>query len=676
MRQLLAQGGSLAVIGALGCGKTTVLQHIAWTLAAALRSDQPAFAAEHLGLTGELPLPIYVPLSLYADHRRQFAKHHDPHQRQLATFINYYLIERQAALQLPEDFFAVLLNQGRHAIVLLDGLDEVPNEDERALVSQSVRDLSHGRAHARFVVTSRTQAYQGKAVLGQDFQVVRVLPLQPDHVAALIRQAYGAIYPAEVERDERERHAENLIDSVARLEAERAARVGTAEEHRLVTTPLLVRMLLIVHFNLRRLPDQRAELYMEVVDTLLTSAYNPDEAVSQRLAQLGGDWRNRREMLQYLAFSMHSRGQDAGREIGERALIDVLCAYLTDRRQTAPQAAREIVDSLVSVSRQRGGLLEERSGHYQFSHLSFQEFLTARYLAEVTREVGRIAAFMQEQGRVTDSWWREPLLLTGGYLNVTAPDTATALLDSMAHLHAPALPHTVLTLAAAELAAVTFLEWGGPEITQQALAHRLADLLTDATLDNATPPLRAAAGSALARLGDPREGIGIRGELPDIVWCTVPNGPFLLGANADDQGDDDETPQHERMLPTFYMARYPITNAQFAPFVESGGYNDLQWWTDAGWAWRQGAESDLSGITDESLRKEYADWFARRPAERRGESFFWNDEQLNLPNQPVTGVTWFEAMAYSAWLHQQYAIGGQSVAVEAGPLDALLTSGN
>jgi len=73
-------------------------------------------------------------------------------------------------------------------------------------------------------------------------------------------------------------------------------------------------MLLIVHFNLRRLPDQRAELYMEVVDTLLTSAYNPDEAVAQRLAQLGGDWRTRRDRLQYLAFHMHSRGQEAGRE--------------------------------------------------------------------------------------------------------------------------------------------------------------------------------------------------------------------------------------------------------------------------------------------------------------------------------------------------------------------------
>jgi predicted NACHT family NTPase len=370
MQELLAQGDRLAVTGAPGCGKTTVLQHIACTLAAALGTDQSDLAAARLGLTGTLPLPIYVPLSLYADHRRRFADHPEPHQRQLATFINHYLVERQAGLNLPEDFFATLLNQGQHVLLLLDGLDEVPTEEERVLVSHAVQDLTYGRPHARFVVTCRTQAYQGQAVLGHDFRMVRVLALEAEHVADLIRLAYRAIYPAEVEHDERERQATNLVDSVTRLEAERAARLDHTDENRLVTTPLLVRMLLIVHFNLRRLPEQRAELYMQMVDTLLTSDYNPDATVAQRLAHLGGDWRHRRNMLQYLAFQMHSRGQDAGREIGEQALTEVLCAYLIDRRHTAPTDAEAFVAALVSSSRQRGGLLEERTGRYRFSHLS------------------------------------------------------------------------------------------------------------------------------------------------------------------------------------------------------------------------------------------------------------------------------------------------------------------
>jgi hypothetical protein len=377
--------------------------------------------------------------------------------------------------------------------------------------------------------------------------------LEPEQVADLIRQAYLAIYPAAVERDDRQRQTANLIDSVTKLETERAARLGSADDNRLVTTPLLVRMLLIVHFNLRRLPDQRAEL----------------------LAQLGGDWRSRRDMLQYLAFHMHSRGQEAGREIGERELTEVLCAYLTERRHKSPQDATELVDDLVSVSRQRGGLLEERAVQYRFSHLSFQEFLTARYLAEVERDVTSIVEFIESQERLTDSWWREPILLIGGYLNVTASDTAADLVRRLAHLPDPEPPRTAPALAAAELAATTFLEWGGAETTQQALANRLVDLLTDPALPDAMPSLRAAAGRVLARLGDPRDGTGARDQVPHLTWCTVPAGPFLLGASDDDEDAyDDEKPQHELTLPTFYMARYPLTNAQFAPFIDEGGYNE------------------------------------------------------------------------------------------------------
>ena len=120
----------------------------------------------------------------------------------------------------------------------------------------------------------------------------------------------------------------------------------------------------------------------------------------------------------------------------------MLCTYLLERRHKSQAAAEALVADLVSVSRQRGGLLEERAGQYRFSHLSFQEFLTARYLAEVERDVTRIATFLEQQNRLADSWWREPILLTGGYLHVTAPDTATDLLRRLAHLGASQPPHT------------------------------------------------------------------------------------------------------------------------------------------------------------------------------------------------------------------------------------------
>ena len=47
---------------------------------------------------------------------------------------------------------------------------------------------------------------------------------------------------------------------------------------------------------------------------------------------------------------------------------------------------------------------------------------------------------------------------------------------------------------------------------------------------------------------------------------------------------DNERPRHARELPTFEIDRLPVTNAEFARFVESGGYRRREWWSDAGWA--------------------------------------------------------------------------------------------
>ncbi len=80
-------------------------------------------------------------------------------------------------------------------------------------------------------------------------------------------------------------------------------------------------------------------------------------------------------------------------------------------------------------------------------------------------------------------------------------------------------------------------------------------------------------------------------------------------------------------VPEFQIGKYPVTNAQYAKFVEAGGYSEQKWWTEAGWEYRQ--------------------------SEKWTEPRYWNDKQWNGADYPVVGVSWYEAVAFCNWLNAQ-----------------------
>ena len=573
LSQVLGLGNHLAIIGGPGSGKTTVLLHMACALASSLLAGQAEPACSRLGLTidpSDLPLPIFVPLASYARYRRNLPGSAAAREKTLASFISYHLISSQADFDLPDDFFVRLLKDGREVLLLLDGLDEVANEGERAEVRQSVEELVSGRKEMRVIVTCRTNAYRsGGTALAADFREIAVQALDPvQHIAPMVTQAYTCIYPRDTAlRNER---IQNLLRGIQKLEADRQVRLGK-DAAALVDSPLMVRMLLIVHMNNRELPDDRADLFDKAINALLQVDYGLNTSVNRELAT---DWKKFRDMSQHLALHIHRQGPDQGREIEESALESAL----REEAEFIPH-----IEAFLVHARERGSVLEERDGVYRFIHLAFQEFLVARYLREVTGGDGRDAILAVLKDRLDDPWWREPILLLAGYKASDASRWASEFISGLAL--AGTTPN--LQFSAAELAGAAALAWReSSEAVRGSCARRIVALLNDYdALMGSKPIFRARAGDVLARLGDPRFDpqcfhLPADGLLGFVRIHADPE--FRIGTRKADMqkvddatgfvASDDEINDALTPTPVFYIARYPVTVGQFRAFVKATNF--------------------------------------------------------------------------------------------------------
>lgn len=114
----------------------------------------------------------------------------------------------------------------------------------------------------------------------------------------------------------------------------------------------------------------------------------------------------------------------------------------------------------------------------------------------------------------------------------------------------------------------------------------------------------------------------------------VPAGRFPLGAGEDERwAYDNERPRHEVTLSAFRIDRAPVTNAEYATFVDTGGYRDRAAWSDDGWAWREteGTEAPLF------WQREGGGWSRRR----------FDTVEPVPAREPVQHISWYEADAYA-----------------------------
>ncbi|MFQ5854811.1 MAG: SUMF1/EgtB/PvdO family nonheme iron enzyme, partial [Anaerolineae bacterium] len=653
----------LALLGAPGSGKTTFVNHLAFCLASnelnpgekwmERLADWPPKWAQLL------PVPIVLRevaawFQVTQDHRRKTGL--------FQAYLAYWLEEMGLG-----DFHDLLCEHLRDgtALLLLDGLDEVPaREDVLYRVKEMIADLPAAYPDAPIAVTCRVLSYQDERwqLDAEAWPTYELARLNEEQIDSFIRAWYNQLAAMQVVRQ------------ADILSARLSQAVRRPDLWRLANNPLLLTVMALVHTHKGELPDARALLYEDVVDLLLwrweaiklESADGRETTWRQLLRDADQRDIDLKRALWELAYEVHGQVQasestEATADIAESVLLEAL-------RALHPERSLDWADQLVQIMKLRAGLLVEgKPGVYSFPHRTFEEYLAGCHLSNLPDFTERAVA-LAGQG----AFWREVILLAVGRLVHLSGDIDKPLmLVNELCLPTPPDGEDATGWRNVWLAGQCLLDIGlvragrrnlGPELIERARRH-LTTLVTQERLE---PRERAEAGSVLGVIGDPRpEVMTIEG----MQFCHVPAGAFLMGStDADEMAYDDEKPQHEVVIPyDYWMARYPVTNGQFAAFVETGGYKEPRYWPEAQAAgvWRDGQVQRAYWTLDEAGKLQTVE-------AEVGEAPLDFGEPYNLPNHPVVGVTWYEALAFARWLEEQLEVGGGSLQVwQAGRVQTL-----
>jgi len=602
---------NLVVLGDPGSGKSTFVNYLTLCLTGALLDPESDWLArlEHQGWRHGALYPVVVVL-------RDFAQSVDVGAAPTANTLWNYIEREVVGVQAPDSAAALRALAHRGAMLyLLDGLDEVPGE-RRAFVRDAIdRFVAAQPPLTRFVTTCRILSYADPTYHIPAFISHTIAPLNDEQIAAFIGTWYAALIAlGSIDRETAAQRVKDLNDAISR-------QVLTP----LAANPMLLTVMALVHNHLGTLPRETARLYSQCVELLLLK-WRPHDAraLIDLLEITEGDLVR---LVWAIAFDAHD--QQAEREgtadITQHAVEMIARRFLNDDAAKG-QAFCEYVEKRAGLLIGRG--FDRYGGRiYTFPHRTFQEYLAGCHISSnrFTREAVEYA----RRGAA----WRETLLLATGQLifndrKIDIPiDAVRDMLDS-AEARATDADWRLYPLAGEMLLLVGLDNLERDRHGKKALDAACAGLA--ALVEGGHLPVleRAAAGRVLGQIGDPRPGVGLRPDgLPDIAWCEVPGGEFIY--------QDGE----RLTLPTFQIARYPVTNAQFQTFLDDpDGFVNPAWWMGMG-----------------------------RYAMQEMKSPSWD-----IPNHPRESVSWYQAVAFTRWLTARLRTAG---ALDAEQMISLPTEG-
>jgi formylglycine-generating enzyme required for sulfatase activity len=573
--QVVGQERKVLVRGTIGSSRSTFVRFLALSLAErSANGEHPGLARLEPEWTHRWMLPLLVDLDDLGA-----SGHDDGTADGLLAYIS-------AELGLFPDQVQTQVIEPGGALFLLDGIESA---------TEAVQDFVCRFAHTanHFVVTAQeyTDLTVATTCLLEGFTKVQVAPLTFEQMDMFVRRWY-----AELERkgwvdEETARSAPGQLCTLLRRDDVLA----------LTQRPSMLLLITLLHTLRGRLPQDRVTFYHELINLAIAHWIEGKTKNERDLRQVfdGEDLRAAVAQATYQAYTRLDH-PIALVELGEN---DLRAALVNACHAEQWQA----IGDLVARISNRPGILEKyRPGVYTYPHPSLQAYVASRHLAvqpDLPRAISRLAH--EDFYR-----WREVIPFAIGRVTKLDHNLAVALevVNALCAHPTPADdpqqaipdPWRMAWLAGESLAEIeaeireNAASPGDPAYaTLDRVRHGLAALLDRGML---TPPERTKVGSVLSCLpgGDPRPGVC---QL-EQVWCECPASPFW-------QGEGEAA--HVVELDTFWIARYPVTNAQYAFYVRATGH--------------------------------------KPPGHWRGDS-----HPAEISNHPVVQVTWQDAMDFCQWL--------------------------
>ncbi len=192
---------------------------------------------------------------------------------------------------------------------------------------------------------------------------------------------------------------------------------------RMARNPVMLTALAVVHWNERRLPEQRADLYESIIRWLSRSReQKPGREKAERAVVL----------LQELALAMQDHPEGMRTEVSKRWAAEAIAGEWTSGK--VDKDAIAVAEAFLEAEELDSGIIVGRGENVRFWHRTFQEFLAARAIAarpeaEAAGAAVEIAA--RRLPRLYLPEWREVILLLAGILHQRGRATVDYLVKTM-----------------------------------------------------------------------------------------------------------------------------------------------------------------------------------------------------------------------------------------------------